>query len=162
MKNAIIAICLVAFLAFSGCTQEKLTPEQARGIAEKSICTETANLTADEGYYNNNSGTWWFKLDLHRAGCLPHCVVLESNRSAEINWMCTGAIPPEEWARQIAQNSSCVEEGNLTDRISYNNYTKTWWIDLDINRTGCAPACVVWEENGSAEINWRCTGLVEP
>ncbi len=65
-----------------------------------------------------------------------------------------------EEARQIALNSSCMEEGNITDNYTYNNYTHTWWFDMDIEKPGCAPACVVDELNRSAEINWRCTGLI--
>ncbi len=62
-------------------------------------------------------------------------------------------------ARAIAMNSDCVSEGNLSDSSEYNNVTNTWWFNLDIEKPGCSPACVVDEENESAEINWRCTGL---
>src|SRR5271157_2762986 len=60
----------------------------------------------------------------------------------------------------IAQNSSCVNAGNLSDQISFNNYTDTYWIDISGNVSGCNPACVVFE-NGTAEVNWRCTGVIE-
>ncbi len=63
-------------------------------------------------------------------------------------------------ALSIAVNSSCMAVGNLTEDYSYNNATKTWWFDLDTIKQGCAPACVVFEENRSAEVNWRCTGLL--
>jgi formate hydrogenlyase subunit 3/multisubunit Na+/H+ antiporter MnhD subunit len=63
-------------------------------------------------------------------------------------------------AIDIASKSECVSEGALTDNIYYNENTKTWWIDLNIKREGCSPACVVYE-TGYAEINWRCTGLVQ-
>ncbi len=66
----------------------------------------------------------------------------------------------QEDAIRIAEKSICTETGNLTDSIFYNNNTKTWWIDLDTIKEGCAPACVV-SDNGSAEVNWRCTGLIE-
>jgi len=62
-------------------------------------------------------------------------------------------------AREIAMNSDCVSEGNISDSSDYNNVTDTWWFDLEIEKPGCSPACVVSEENESAEINWRCTGL---
>jgi hypothetical protein len=68
----------------------------------------------------------------------------------------------ESDAREIAANSSCMDVGNLTADSSYNNYTNTWWIDLDTKKPGCAPACVVYEQNSSAEVNWRCTGLITP
>jgi len=65
-------------------------------------------------------------------------------------------------AAEIALESECVEEGNLTDEYFCNDYTGTWWIDLDIEKPGCAPACVINVSSGEAEINWRCTGLIEP
>ena len=64
-----------------------------------------------------------------------------------------------EKAMEIAKNSECVKEGNLTKNYVYNNITKTWWIDLDIEKPGCHPACVVDVETKTARINWRCTGL---
>lgn len=67
-----------------------------------------------------------------------------------------------EEAMEIAQNSECTREGNLTEDYVYNEITKTWWIDLDIEKPGCHPACVVSEETRTAEINWRCTGPVIP
>lgn len=70
-------------------------------------------------------------------------------------------------ALTIAQKSSdCSMAGVLTDEINYNAVTKTWWIDLErmpeLEKDGCNPACVVSEETKTAEVNWRCTGLVEP
>ncbi len=66
----------------------------------------------------------------------------------------------EKKARSIAETSECVSNGILKDIAIYNESTKTWWIDLDIDKPGCNPACVVSEDE-SAEINWRCTGLIE-
>lgn len=62
-------------------------------------------------------------------------------------------------AADIAINSSCATVGNLTGEPSYNNNTRTWWFNLDATKPGCAPACVVYEDNNSAEVNWRCTGV---
>lgn len=60
-------------------------------------------------------------------------------------------------AREIARNSECGD--NLTDSYKCNNVSGTWWIDLDIEKEGCNPACVVDVIEEEAEINWRCTGL---
>lgn len=73
---------------------------------------------------------------------------------------CTAQMT-EAQARAIAQASPCTLEGNLTPEAFYNNNSMTWWIGTDIQKPGCSPACVVYE-NGSAEINWRCTGLIPP
>ena len=63
------------------------------------------------------------------------------------------------YARGIAESSECVMEGTLGEEAFCNNATGTWWIDLNVQREGCNPACVIDVETGKAEINWRCTGL---
>ena len=48
----------------------------------------------------------------------------------------------------------------------HNEFTKTWWIDLDMKpefeNKLCNPACVISEDTKTAEINWRCTGALPP
>jgi hypothetical protein len=73
----------------------------------------------------------------------------------------TGKMTVEE-AMNIAKNSDCMKQGNLDGTSFYNENSKTWWFGLDTKKPGCSPACMVWEENRSAEINWRCTGLAPP
>lgn len=63
-------------------------------------------------------------------------------------------------AKEIAKTSDCTQ-GNFIGEPSCNEITGTWWIDLDLKKEGCAPACVINAENKKAEINWRCTGLKE-
>ena len=65
-------------------------------------------------------------------------------------------------AREIALNSDCMKDGNLANQSSYNSNTMTWWLDLDADKPGCAPACVVDEKTKTAQTNWRCTGLIPP
>jgi hypothetical protein len=74
----------------------------------------------------------------------------------------TGAEMSYTEAARLAQQSECTQEGGLAQTRVCNPGTGTWWIDMDIERPGCAPACVVDINTGSAEINWRCTGLVSP
>ena len=64
-------------------------------------------------------------------------------------------------ALEISLNSEC-SQGNLEETFMCNENTGTWWLDLDIEKAGCNPACVVDVETREAEINWRCTGLIEP
>jgi hypothetical protein len=65
----------------------------------------------------------------------------------------------------IAEKSECVEKGSLTQDRFYNDYTDTWWINLDMKeefaKKGCSPACVIDAVTREAEINWRCTGLIQ-
>jgi hypothetical protein len=63
-------------------------------------------------------------------------------------------------AREIALQSDCMNDGNLTNKSSYNENTNTWWFDLDTVKSGCAPACVVDEKTKTAQTNWRCTGAL--
>lgn len=73
-----------------------------------------------------------------------------------------GSITLDE-AKAIAEASPCMDDGTLTDDApTYNNVTHTWWFDMDIVKEGCSPACVVDEAAKTAEINWRCTGLIVP
>lgn len=72
-----------------------------------------------------------------------------------------GLTEPE--AKTIAEKT-CIKGGESISAGYYNENSKTWWFDANLNSTqpGCNPACVVSEETKTAEINWRCTGLIEP
>jgi len=66
-------------------------------------------------------------------------------------------------AKKIAEEN-CIKGGESLSSGSYNENSKTWWFDANLNseKDGCNPACVVFEETKTAEINWRCTGLIIP
>ncbi len=72
------------------------------------------------------------------------------------------SILTETEARAIAERS-CIKGGESLAAGIYNTGTKTWWYDANLNSTreGCNPACVVNEQTGTADINWRCMGLQE-
>lgn len=76
-------------------TTSTMTEKDARAIAEKA-CIKGGEALAP-GYYNENSKTWWFDANLNAKiqGCNPACVVTEATKQAEINWRCTGAVPPK-------------------------------------------------------------------
>ncbi len=63
-------------------------------------------------------------------------------------------------AKSILMSSECAKHGQFKESYVCNAVTGTLWVDLDIEMTGCSPACVVDVSNKSAEINWRCTGLL--
>jgi len=58
-------------------------------------CSGVGKLTGLPAY-NENTQTWWIDLmpDAPKAGCNPACVV-SKNGTSEVNWRCTGAIPPQ-------------------------------------------------------------------
>jgi len=62
-------------------------------------------------------------------------------------------------AKEIASASSECGRYKLAESHVCNSYTGTWWLDLDIEKPGCNPACVVNVITKEAKINWRCTGL---
>lgn len=66
-------------------------------------------------------------------------------------------------AKVIAEKT-CIKGGESLAPGYYNENSKTWWFDANLNSTkeGCNPACVVSEDTKTAEINWRCTGLILP
>ncbi len=73
------------------------------------------------------------------------------------------SIMIETQARAIAE-ATCIKGGEALGPGIYNQGTQTWWFEANLNATkeGCNPACVVSEATQTAEINWRCTGLIIP
>lgn len=111
----IIAILVVALIAAGGYwyLSKTKTPEtpvngmteaQARVIAQN-LCTAGGGSLAPSGTFNENSKTWWFDAQLANtpSGCNPACVVSAETKTAEINWRCTGLIPPAETTVQALQ-----------------------------------------------------------
>ena len=108
-------------------------------------------------------------LKLGNIGCELYIRDVEMKGSTDMGLLCAslpkeatdvGPKPmSEKRARSIAEIGVCVEDGALKENAFYNENSKTWWIDLDVDRPGCSPACVVFEDE-SVEINWRCTGLI--
>jgi hypothetical protein len=85
--------------------------------------------------------------------------------------LCCAPFPAEkrmtaEDALIFAKGTDCTRQGTLKlePAPTYNPNSHTWWIDLNMKKEfakeGCNPACVVSEFYRTAEINWRCTGLL--
>ena len=66
-------------------------------------------------------------------------------------------------AKAIAMASECMNIGtlNLEKEAGCNSGTGTWWLGLDAEMEACNPACVVNVATKTAEINGRCTGLMQ-
>jgi len=73
---------------------ERLTEEEAVEIAKNSDCVTEGTLT-DNIMYNEDTDTYWIDLVMEMEGCNPACVVYEAYKKAEINYRCTGALPPK-------------------------------------------------------------------
>jgi len=87
------------------------------------------------------------------------------------NDLVLNCVCPEGYVKEgTACNPTCYYSTpkclapSLMCEASYvcNNNTGTLWINMNLTKTGCSPACVVNLANKSAEINWRCTGLIIP
>lgn len=89
------------------------------------------------------------------AGCVEQPDAICSNEAGTAGMSLSKAM-------QIAEASECAQEGTLAATHMCNSITGTWWIDLTPNepKDGCNPACVVNVATETAEINWRCTGLI--
>ncbi len=148
-KIALVLILGISFLFF-GCAQQ--TPQ------EPVTPPVTAPETGDEPLVGGDR-------DAH--GCIGSagytwCEVKQKCLRVWEEPCVEGSITLDE-AKAIAEASPCMDEGKLADTSpTYNDVTHTWWFDMDIVREGCAPACVVDEATKTAEINWRCTGLIPP
>jgi hypothetical protein len=119
-------------------------PEEVLAGFCDTACTQEAKLCADGSYVS-------------RTG--PNCEFAPCPGEAETG----GSVLTDIEARAIAEQA-CIKGGEALKNGFYNEVTKTWWFDANLNATkeGCNPACVVDEKTRTAEINWRCTGLIEP
>ena len=109
MKKYLI-LALLLFLA--GCAAKTNWPEnevctkkdtklamsltEATEIAKSSECAQLG--TFKNFYCNDFTGTYWFDLEMYepKEGCSPACVVNIESRTVEVNWRCTGLIPPKK------------------------------------------------------------------
>ena len=87
----------------------------AKQIASQSTCMQSGTLK-DTAVYNPNSNTWWIDMAADAPNCSPACVVDVKTKIAEVNWRCTGAVPPiatQPPAGGIANPASenCVKQG---------------------------------------------------
>lgn len=177
---------LEAVLSNGNTTRIRVLPERAREIIRERLRTRNiTNLTLEEiedrnvprVVYNietNQNGRFLgvFKLAMKSETQIDP----ETGEILDVNrpwWAFLVSVPEEETggdtenslityaeALQIAQDSNCTAEGTLNeDDYWYNDNSKTWWIDMDLDMEGCNPACVVDEEARTAEINYMCTGL---
>lgn len=79
-------------------TGVEISYQEVSEIAQKNKCgLQEETLVAFSTNYlcNENTGTWWVDLMLtpEKTGCNPACVVDIVNKTAEVNWRCTGAVP---------------------------------------------------------------------
>lgn len=146
-----------------GCTQEE-SPSGNNSIA----CTSEAKICPDGSAVGRTGPNCSFAPcpaivgnDSDEHGCKASAGYswCEPLNTCIRQWETPCPLSLEE-ALSIAWSGECAQAGKVTgvDAV-FNNNSNTWWLDIEANKTGCNPACVVYE-NRSMEINWRCTGLI--
>ena len=78
-------------------TGVEINYQEAIEIAQKNKCgIQRETLVAFSTNYlcNEDTGTWWVDLLLtpEKTGCNPACVVDIVDKTAEVNWRCTGTV----------------------------------------------------------------------
>ena len=68
-----------------------------------------------------------------------------------------GPTITEVEARVIAEKS-CIKGGEAIGPGIYNENSDTWWYNanLNANKDGCLPACIVTSATKSVELKWLC------
>jgi hypothetical protein len=118
----------------------------------------TASIEFKIPEYKNN-GTLILRKD-NPSGLPEHDDTLETPVLFEENSNNESALSESE-ALAIAEKS-CIKGGESLALGYYNENSKTWWFDANLNmiKEGCNPACAVSEKTKTAEVNWRCTGAL--
>ena len=100
----------------------QMSYDEALRIAENSECTELGRLK-DTHFCNENTGTWWIDMEVDKPGCMPACVVNVNDKSAEINWRCTGALPPSDEVAESAKPrlTSLPVDLSTRDKLTFGN-----------------------------------------
>lgn len=119
-----------------------LTESEALAIAKNSDCAKSGEVQT-ESFYNENSKTWWFTLKADKAGCNPACVVA-ADRTAEINWRCTGLIIPSQ--------VSAAEAIKLILAAKYPKYARTLSVTINKETADHARGSIGFAPGGTGGI----------
>jgi hypothetical protein len=137
MKKIIAPLFLILTLTLVGCT---IIPPKTTGPVEP--------IDANPPIITNNTNV---QTNAEVQTTEEYCIKTE-----------TGEKMSFADAQKIAEKSECTASGQLLANHFCNANSGTWWINLSIEKKGCAPACVIEVATKKAEINWRCTGLILP
>ncbi|MDD4902153.1 MAG: hypothetical protein PHE24_03375 [Patescibacteria group bacterium] len=152
MKKIVFVMVSIAFLA-AGCANPAVKPAP-QDEAQK----EQPLLGGDRDEHGciGSAGYSWCEV---KQKCLRPW-----EEACEAQATSTPAGKLSEAEAKVIAEKTCIKGGEALSAGTYNDNSKTWWFDANLNATrpGCNPACVVSEETLQAEINWRCTGAIIP
>jgi hypothetical protein len=144
---------------------EMLDDAEARNQTARLAALEAIQAKIEERINNtlNWTGERMQKINEIQDKMREHQNERQDNIETALNTTCaatTGETMTLEEALAIAKEQ-CAN-GTLQRPVLCNNYTGTWWIDFrpEDGKKGCSPACVIDVATSTAEINWRCTGLM--
>lgn len=130
--------------------------------------TKFTHEVARDGTYNGIDTERIFPAEVRQqfGGLNPDALSLRLKNlaAASFNLPVEPTTPLTEAEAKTIAEKTCIKGGESLANGYYNENSKTWWFDANLNSVheGCNPACVVSEETKTAEINWRCTGLIVP
>lgn len=175
MKKTLSIICIVVLVVVFGVVWMLSTKEASKpSVTNFEECVTAGNPVMESYPRQCNAGGQTFVEKIDTTSSEPVACTMEAKLCPDGSYVgrtgpnCEFATCPavnsllsESEARIIAEKS-CIKGGESLARWSYNENSKTWWYDANLNATkpGCNPACVVSETTKTAEINWRCTGLI--
>ncbi|OGT08066.1 MAG: hypothetical protein A2X78_04570 [Gammaproteobacteria bacterium GWE2_37_16] len=77
-------------------TTAKMSFTEAQQIASASKeCVKVGKFKKNH-WCNEISGTWWIGLHTKKTNCSPACVINIVDKSADVNYMCMGLLPPQK------------------------------------------------------------------
>ena len=99
LKILLLTLCFVSptlVLAEEFCAENnsnlKMSLGEALKIAKSTPCCTKVGKIKNIHWCNENSGTFWFMLKSKMKGCSPACVVSVRDKTATVNYMCTGLL----------------------------------------------------------------------
>lgn len=139
----IISVLYFVFTQTYGSPSE-ISESEAKIIAEQN-CLNNDEFLREASFYNSNTKTWWFDVDLKSKpdNCNPACVVSEETKTAEINWRCGGLIAPEE-------NTKNTIEGLFAEK--YPKYSDTLSVRIDQSESDYIRGLVIFEQGAPGGI----------
>jgi len=106
-SSLLLSMFVQPAIAEEYCTKLKSTAKmsytEAQQIAKTNeACAKVGKLKKNH-WCNENSGTWWIMLEAKIPNCSPACVINITDKTAGVNYMCTGLLATKKKSAHIAK-----------------------------------------------------------